>query len=65
MVLDEYLYFIVYLISTWIFIFILIKILFYKKYFFHIIPFIIIFSVLGAILLYKLRFEKYYWWYLV
>jgi hypothetical protein len=57
--------FLVYLIVSW-----LVQVLFFKlaanrKYFFHMVPFVIGYAVAAALLLGYLGFQGFFWWYLV
>jgi hypothetical protein len=36
-----------------------------RKYYFHLVPFVVGYAVLGALLLRYLSFQDFFWWYLV
>jgi hypothetical protein len=57
--------FLAYLIASWLILVLLFRLAAYRKYFFHIVPFVIGYAVVAALLLARLGFQDFFWWYFV
>jgi hypothetical protein len=54
-----------YLVSSWLVLGLLFRLARHRRYYFHIVPFVIGFAVSGGVLLRYLRLEDFFWWYLI
>jgi hypothetical protein len=57
--------FLVFLVASWQLLVLLFRLAAQRKYFFHIVPFVIGYAVVAALLLRYLGFQGFFWWYLV
>jgi hypothetical protein len=57
--------FFVYLIASWLVLVLLFRLAAYRKYFFHLVPFVIGYAAVAAGLLRYLGFQDLFWWYFV
>jgi hypothetical protein len=56
--------FVIYLFASWLLLMQLFRISTYRKYFSHIVPFVLVYAVLVAFLLQYFNFQDFSWWYL-
>jgi hypothetical protein len=57
--------FLVYLIASWLVLVLLFRLAAYRKYFFHMVPFVIGYAAVAAGLLRYLGFQDFFWWYFI
>jgi len=55
--------FLAYLIASWLLLVLLFRLAAHRKYFFHIVPFVIGYAIVAALLLSYLGFQDFFWWY--
>ena len=55
--------FLAYLIASWLLLVLLFRLAAHGKYFFHIVPFVIGYAIVAALLLSYLGFQDFFWWY--
>ncbi len=56
--------FVLFVFATWFLLMQLFRFASYRKYFFHVVPFVILYAVGTAYLLRQLEFKSFFWWYL-
>ena len=57
--------FVVYLFASWLLPVGLLRLAAQRKYYFHLVPFVVGYAVLAALLLRYFSFQDFFWWYLV
>jgi hypothetical protein len=57
--------FLVYLFASWLLLLGLLRLAAHRKYYFHLVPFVVGYAVLAALLLRYFSFQDFFWWYLV
>ena len=55
--------FLAYLIASWLLLVLLFRLAAHRKYFFHIVPFVIGYAIVAALLLSYFGFQDFFWWY--
>lgn len=56
--------FVLFVFASWFLLMQLFRYASYRKYFFHVVPFVILYAVGTAYLLRQLEFKDFFWWYL-
>jgi len=55
----------VYLFASWFLLVGLLRLVTHRKYYFHLVPFVVAYAVLAAFLLGYFGFRDFFWWYLM